>query len=73
MVNKTEESSKEWEASGLFILAGLFIGMGIGWAPGYLAWGLFMGPRRRPSSHGDNEALSLAVGEIEPPNINKEY
>ena len=43
MSNETEESKKRWAVSGLFIPAGLFIGMGIGWALGYLAQGLFIG------------------------------
>jgi len=41
--NETEESKRRWESSGLFIPAGLFIGMGIGWALGYLVQGLFIG------------------------------
>jgi hypothetical protein len=41
--NETEESKKRWAISGLFIPAGLFIGMGIGWALGYLVQGLFIG------------------------------
>lgn len=39
----TEDSKKRWEISGLFIPAGLFIGMGIGWTLGYLVQGLFIG------------------------------
>ena len=30
-------------AGGLFIPAGLFLGMGIGWALGYLVQGMFIG------------------------------
>jgi hypothetical protein len=41
--NEAEESKKRWAISGLFIPAGLFIGMGIGWALGYLVQGLFIG------------------------------
>jgi len=41
--NETEESKRRREISGLFIPAGLFIGMGIGWALGYLVQGLFIG------------------------------
>jgi len=41
--NETEESKRRWAISGLFIPAGLFIGMGIGWALGYLVQGLFIG------------------------------
>jgi len=41
--NEPEESKKNWTISGLFIPAGLFIGMGIGWALGYLVQGLFIG------------------------------
>ena len=43
MINETEEAKKKWAVSGLFIPAGLFIGMGIGWALGYLVQGLFIG------------------------------
>ena len=43
MDNETEESKRRWANAGLFIPAGLFIGMGIGWALGYLAQGLFIG------------------------------
>ena len=43
MTNETEETKKKWEVVGLFIPAGLFIGMGIGWALGYLVQGLFIG------------------------------
>jgi hypothetical protein len=43
MTDETEETKKKWEVSGLFIPAGLFIGMGIGWALGYLVQGLFIG------------------------------
>ncbi|MFO7889528.1 MAG: hypothetical protein R6V04_04240 [bacterium] len=43
MTDKNEESKKDWEISGLFIPGGIFIGMGIGWALGYLAQGLFIG------------------------------
>jgi hypothetical protein len=38
-----EETKKKRNAGGLFIPAGLFIGMGIGWALGFLVQGLFIG------------------------------
>ena len=40
-----EEPKKEKKkgAGGLFISAGLFIGIGIGWALGYLVQGMFIG------------------------------
>jgi len=41
--NETEEYKRRWAITGLFIPAGLFIGMGIGWALGYLVQGLFIG------------------------------
>ena len=41
--NETEESRRLWASSGLFTPAGLFIGMGIGWALGYLVQGMFIG------------------------------
>ena len=43
MTSEMEEKKKKWEVSGLFIPAGLFIGMGIGWGLGYLVQGLFIG------------------------------
>ena len=43
MSNETKESKRRREISGLFVGAGLFIGMGIGWALGYLVQGLFIG------------------------------
>ncbi|KPK24369.1 MAG: hypothetical protein AMJ70_02085 [Dehalococcoidia bacterium SG8_51_3] len=43
MTDETEETKKKWAASGLFIPAGLFVGMGIGWALGYLVQGLLVG------------------------------
>ncbi len=43
MANKTEEPTKKKGISGLFIPAGLFMGMGIGWIFGYLVEGLFIG------------------------------
>ena len=39
----TDETKKKKEIGGLLIPAGLFIGMGIGWAMGYLVQGLFIG------------------------------
>jgi len=41
--NETEESKRLWASSGLFIPSGLFIGMGIGWALGYLVQGVLIG------------------------------
>ncbi len=38
-----KKSSRRWEVGGVFIPAGLFIGMGIGWALGYMVQGLFVG------------------------------
>ena len=43
MTDETEKTKKKWAASGLFIPAGLFVGMGIGWALGYLVQGLLVG------------------------------
>jgi hypothetical protein len=43
MTDEAEENKKKWEVVGLFIPAGLFIGMGIGWALGYLIQGMFIG------------------------------
>ena len=43
MSNETDESKRRWEAAGLMIPAGLLIGMGVGWALGYLVPGLFIG------------------------------
>jgi hypothetical protein len=41
--NEAEDSKRKWSISGLFIPASLFIGMGIGWAFGYLVQGMFIG------------------------------
>ena len=38
-----EETKRKWEVSGLFIPAGLFIGLGVGWVLGYLVQGLLIG------------------------------
>ena len=43
MTDEAEKNKKKWAVSGLFIPAGLFVGMGLGWAFGYLAQGLFIG------------------------------
>jgi hypothetical protein len=43
MADETEKTKKKWEASGLCIPAGLFIGMGIGWVLGYLVQGMLIG------------------------------
>lgn len=41
--SENEESKRRRHASGLFIPAGLFIGMGLGWALGFLVQGLLIG------------------------------
>lgn len=45
MTEETEETKKGKKkgAGGLFIPAGLFLGMGIGWVFGYLVQGMFIG------------------------------
>ena len=43
MSDEDNETKRAWAISGLFIPAGLFIGMGIGWALGYLVQGLLIG------------------------------
>ena len=40
---ESEETKQKKDISGLFIPAGLFLGMGIGWVFGYLVPGLFIG------------------------------
>ena len=40
---KDLEKAKGERTSGIFIPAGLFIGMGIGWVLGYLVQGMFIG------------------------------
>ncbi len=40
---KEPKKGKKRGAGALFIPAGLFIGMGIGWALGYLVQGMFIG------------------------------
>jgi len=44
---KEPKKGKRKGASGLFIPAGLFIGMGIGWALGYFVQGMFIGWKQR--------------------------
>jgi hypothetical protein len=43
MTDETEKDKKISSAGGLCVPAGLFIGMGIGWALGYLVPGLLIG------------------------------
>ncbi|MDH3216847.1 MAG: hypothetical protein OEN01_11220 [Candidatus Krumholzibacteria bacterium] len=43
MTDETDETNKKWAVSGLCIPGCLFIGMGIGWALGYLVQGMFVG------------------------------
>ena len=43
MSDEEQESKKRKGVTWLFIPAGLFLGMGIGWAMGYLMQGLFIG------------------------------
>jgi hypothetical protein len=40
---KEPKKDKRKGASGIFIPAGLFIGMGIGWTMGYMVQGMFIG------------------------------
>ena len=43
MTEETDEAKQKKDISGLFIPAGLFLGMGIGWVFGQLVPGLFIG------------------------------
>ena len=43
MSDENEKPRSRWGASGVFIPACMFIGMGIGWAFGQLVVGLFIG------------------------------
>jgi F0F1-type ATP synthase assembly protein I len=38
-----KKSSRRWEVGGVFIPAGLFIGMGVGWAMDHMVQGMFIG------------------------------
>ena len=38
-----EKSKKNWEIAGTLVPAGLFIGMGVGWALDHLVQGLLIG------------------------------
>jgi len=40
---KKKKANKRIVAGGIFIPAGLFIGMGVGWALGYFVQGMFIG------------------------------
>ena len=41
--SKEPKKEKRKNSAGLFIPVGLFIGMGVGWAMGYLVQGMFIG------------------------------
>ena len=43
MAGDSRETKDRKTASGLFIPAGIFLGMGIGWIFGYLVQGIFIG------------------------------
>ena len=43
MSENSEKSRSQWAVSGVCVPAGLFIGLGVGWAMGYIAQGLFVG------------------------------
>ena len=43
MACETEETKRAWTVGGVFVPACLFIGMGIGWALGYLVPGMLVG------------------------------
>lgn len=43
MTDETEETKKKWELAGICIPAGLFIGMGIGFALENIVPGMFIG------------------------------
>lgn len=43
MSDENDKSKKGWEISGVFVPAGLLIGMGVGWALGYMVQGLLIG------------------------------
>lgn len=43
MSNESKNNDSKWEVAGIFVPAGMFIGMGIGWALGYLVQGLMIG------------------------------
>jgi len=43
MPDETEETKNKWEVAGVCLPAGLFIGMGIGWALGNMVAGMFIG------------------------------
>ena len=43
MSNDTEKDKKGWAIGGVMVPAGLFIGMGVGWALDHIMAGLFIG------------------------------
>jgi hypothetical protein len=43
MSEDNDKSKKGWEISGVFVPAGLFIGMGVGWGLGHMVPGLLAG------------------------------
>jgi len=60
MAPETEQSKRAWTVGGVFVPAGLLIGMGIGWALGYLVPGMFIG------LGGGLLAMALVVSFIRP-------
>ena len=43
MTHETEETKRAWTVGGVFVPACLFIGIGVGWALGYLVPGMLVG------------------------------
>lgn len=43
MSEEKDKYKKGWDISGVFVPAGLFIGMGVGWALGHMVPGLLAG------------------------------
>ena len=43
MSDESKQSDKKWELAGVCVPAGLFMGMGVGWAMGHMVPGLFIG------------------------------
>ena len=43
MADESKNSQSKWELAGVCVPAGLFVGMGVGWAMGQLVPGMFIG------------------------------
>jgi len=43
MTGESKKTNSKWEVAGICVPAGLFVGMGVGWAMGQMVPGMFIG------------------------------